>query len=490
MKILHLRLALLLFLGLFSISLFAQDNTLFFLRSLPQKSNINAAVIPEGNGFIGFPALSSVHYDYYNSAFALKDVLHLGTGLKADSLIFDVNGFANSLSDNNVLFNEFSNTWLTFGFKVKSNFFTFALSTKYKSKIFYPSSIGAIPDGNYDYSTGQTQTLSTTGTNFNTIAYNELALGYAKVINEKVTVGGRIKFLQGIGDIHTDRVDIDVATTSNSEMTITTDILVRTTMPIEVTYDSLGYVDDVDAADDMDAAKFLDNRGIGIDLGATYKPIPKLTLGAALNDIGYIRWSAYPNTFVSNSTFKYSGVDLSDMFVDGNSGSEYFDQMSDSIKSSFKVENTNSNYTTGLQGSIVLSANYQMLKWLDLGTLVKSQFYYGQAYPSLGLACAMSPSKLFSSTISYSMRKGSYNNLGVGFAFNPGPLQLYLAVDNITNSLALENAKAINMKFGINFIIGSNPNKKGSDKNKGSDSKPSEDVAPTKDVAPPVALAR
>lgn len=350
MKILDIRLALLLFLGLFSSSLFAQDNTLFFLRSLPQKANINAAVIPEGKAFIGFPALSSVHYDYYNSAFAMKDVLHLGTGARADSLIIDVNGFANSLTDNNVLFNEFSNTWLTFGFKVKSNFFTFALSTKYKSKIFYPSSIGAIPDGNYDYSTGQTQTLSTTGTNFNTIAYNELALGYAKVINEKVTVGGRIKFLQGIGDVHTEHVDIDVATTSNSEMTISTDILVKTSLPIDVKLDSLGYVDGVESADDMDVAKFLDNRGFGVDLGATYKPIPKLTLGVALNDIGYIRWSAYPNTFTSSTTFKYSGVDLSDMFIDGDNSSEYFDQMSDSIKNSFKVENSASNYTTGVTG--------------------------------------------------------------------------------------------------------------------------------------------
>lgn len=486
MRIIYLRYTLLLLLvGYFTVGS-AQDNTLFFLRSLPQKSNINASVIPEGKAFIGFPALSSVHYDYYNSAFALKDVLHLGTGARADSLVIDMNGFANSLSPNNVLFNEFSNTWLTFGFKVKSSFFTFALSTKYKSKFFYPASIGDIPKGNYDYSSGQVQTLSTTGTNFNTIAYNELALGYAKVINEKVTVGGRIKFLQGLGDVHTERVDIDVATTSNSEMTITSDILIKTSLPLEVELDSMGYVESVSSNSDMEISRFFDNRGFGIDLGATYKPIPKLVLGIALNDIGYIRWSAYPNTFTSNATFKYSGVDLSDMFIDGNNSSKYFDQMKDSIKSSFIVTNTASNYTTGLQGNIVLSGNYQMLKWLDLGALVKSQFYYGQAYPSLGLACAMSPSKLFSSTVSYSMRKGSYNNLGVGFAFNPGALQFYLAVDNISNAFALENAKAINMKFGINFILGSNPDKK--DKKKGSESKPNKDVAPTKDVAPPVAL--
>lgn len=433
----------------------SQDNTMFLLRSLPQNASINASVIPEGKGYIGFPALSSLQVDYYNSGFALKDILHAGTGTKKDSLVIDLNSFGNALSANNVYFQEVSNTLLAFGIRIKKSYITFAVNSKFKSEMYYPGTIGDIPKGNFNYNTMQMQTLTTEGTSFNAMAYNEIALGCAYTLNDKVTVGGRLKYILGAVNIKSDKFDIVLNTLSSTELQIRTDASIQTNLPLTIKLDSLKYVDSVSMNDSAQTSKMLNgNSGFGIDLGVTYKPIPRLSIGVAANDIGFIRWKNYPTKFISHSTFNYNGIDLSSMFGENTTNSDYWKQMEDSIKQSFKVSTDASSYSTDLQGNFILSGTFQMKKWLDLGAMVKTQFYQGRIYPSLGFACGLSPSKLFSSSISYSFRKGSYANVGVGFVFSPGPVQFYLVTDNIPAAFALEQAKAINFRFGINYILG------------------------------------
>lgn len=433
----------------------AQDNTMYLLRSLPQNSSINASYIPEGKAFIGFPALSALHASYYNSGFVLKDILHSGANSQADSLVIDYNSFGNALSANNVYFQDLSNTWLAFGVKVKNSYFSLSVNSKLKSKALYPGTLGDWMKGNYDYETMKTQSLTTDGLALNSLAYNDISLGWARSFGDKLTVGLHIKYILGVSNIKSEKFNVTLNTLSNTELQLHTDVVVQTSLPLIVTLDSLNFVDSVKFDNHTSMNKLMfDNSGFGIDMGVTYKPIPRLSIGLALNDLGVITWKTYSHTFTSQSNFNFNGVDLSNMFGDNGSNPDYWKQMEDSIKNSFKIQQNNVKYRTGLQGNIIVTSKLQMLKWLDLGAMLKTQFYQGRMYPEFGLACAMSPSKLFSSTISYSMRKGSYFNIGTGIVFNPGPMQIYMVTDNLPHAFAIQNAKVLNVRLGINFLIG------------------------------------
>lgn len=440
----------------FSALIFAQENSMFLLRSLPQANEINTSSIPQIKGYIGFPALSSLRAEYYNSGFALEDIIHSGNGNLSDSLVIDYNSFSNALNTNNVYFQEVSNNWLGFGFKIKKSFFTASLSSKYKTRIFYPGSIGDISKGNYNFDNGTYSSLTTNGMSMDGIAYNEIAFGWAYPVKENLTIGVRIKLIGGVVNVKSEQLNLTISTQSNSELLFKTDAIIQTNLPLTITVDSLNHVDSIAITEDIDIPQFIkDNMGFGFDAGITYNPTSRLSIGLALNDIGIISYKSTSNTFRSNGTFKYSGVDLTGMFGNTeNTNSNYWEMLDDSLRKSFTPTASDEKYSSGLQGNVVITGAYRMQNWLDLGALLKTQFYQGRPYPSLGLACGMTPNKLISTSISYSMRKGNYLNLGAGVVFKPGPFQIYLITDNITGAFALEKAKSINFRFGMNFIFG------------------------------------
>lgn len=443
-------------------SINAQDNTMFFLRGVPQNSSINASVIPSERAYIGLPFLSSMQLDYYNSGLTMSDILHKGSGQTADSMVIDYKGMANSMDANNVSFQEIANTWLGFGFKIKRSYISFALNSKIKTQLYYPGTIANWQNGNYDYNNDVALELTTQGTTFNALAYNEIVIGYAQPIGDKLSVGVRLKYIMGMANIVSDKFDITINTLSSSQLQLQTNIDIQTNLPLSVSLDSLGFVDTKNLSMDNNAdikKLMLDNKGFGFDCGATYQPIKRLTLGLALNDIGFITWENYPHKFTSKSFYTYEGVDLSNMLGEKDINSSGLWKIKDSIQNSFKVQTNTGSYQTGLQGNMIITGNFEMLKWLDLGAMVKTQFYQGRVYPSLGLACGMNPSTLFSSSVTYSLRKGSYFNLGLGMAFNPGPFQLYVATDNLPYAFSIQNANALNLRFGINIIIDSKKEK-------------------------------
>lgn len=440
----------------------SQENSMFLLRGLPQNNEINASAITESKGYIGFPGLNALQVEYYNSGFTLEDILHKGTGNMSDSLVLDFNSFANALSPNNIYFQEFSNSLIGFGFKIKKSYISMSLNTKMKAILYYPGTVGDISKGNYNFENGTYSSLTTQGMSMNGIAYNEIVIGWAYPIKKDLNIGVRMKIIGGVVNVKSEQADLTLTTQSSTELQFKTDAIFQTNIPLTVTLDSLNYVDSIDVADNVDMGQFIkDNMGFGFDVGITYKPSARLTVGIAVNDLGIITYKSNANTFTSNSTFKYSGVDLTGMFgSNAEAKSDYWGNLADSLENSFKFNSNQSKYRTGLQGNIILTGNYSMKSWLDLGAMVKTQFYQGRPYPSLGLACGLSPSKLFSSSISYSMRKGSYFNLGAGFIFKPGPFQLYLVTDNLASAFAIEKAKAINFRFGMNFVFGNGKPKK------------------------------
>jgi hypothetical protein len=78
-----------------------------------------------------------------------------------------------------------------------------------------------------------------------------------------------------------------------------------------------------------------------------------------------------------------------------------------------------------------------------------------------------------STSVSYSVINGIFNNIGGGLSLNLAPVQLYFVGDNLLSApFSINSIQNFNLRFGLNLIFGAEkPNKKET-YNSGSKTKP------------------
>src|SRR5690606_8645925 len=125
-------------------------------------------------------------------------------------------------------------------------------------------------------------------------------IGYQKSINDKLSLGGRFKYIVGQGHAYVERMNAKVTTLDNSNLEIETDIVIKTAGIRD-------YIEDNPF--DIKTSVFPDNSGFGVDLGAHYIFDDKWSFSASVIDLGFINWKSATRNYVSNGTFEYEGVD-------------------------------------------------------------------------------------------------------------------------------------------------------------------------------------
>ena len=79
----------------------AQNNTLYFMHTVPQSIHTNPALYYQCRTYIELPVLSTIRYSYSNSGFSYHDAIHYGTGSRSDSLIIDLENLDGKMKKNN-----------------------------------------------------------------------------------------------------------------------------------------------------------------------------------------------------------------------------------------------------------------------------------------------------------------------------------------------------------------------------------------------------
>ncbi|TAJ12305.1 hypothetical protein DMA11_13190 [Marinilabiliaceae bacterium JC017] len=432
-----------------------QDNAFMFLRGIPQTTQLNPAFRPIKGAYFSLPAVGAVKINSTNTGFAWSDVIRPGTGVKSDSLVVDLDNLAGVLKDNNAFITEASYQLIGFGFYTGNSFITIDINQKIKGRIAYPSSLLDLRYGNWDYEGNKPINHSFSDIFIDGMGYTEFALGFSKPITDDITIGARVKYLFGAMNMKTEQFKLNVETLDNGDMRVQSGGEIVTSVPLVVEYDEDGYVESVEFDDSVDRANLVTNKnqGIGVDLGLTWQVMDHLTLGAAVNDLGYINWKSHTNKFTSDGTFLFSGHDIGSVISGEEDDTDYWEELSDSLKNTFRVSDEASSYRTGLQGSFNLSANYKHRNWLNMGAVTRNYFVDGKWYPEMTLAAGLSPGKALSTVFTYSMKKNAYANFGAGLALRGGPLQLYLVTDNLDALTAPHRAKAVNVRMGLNLIF-------------------------------------
>ena len=257
----------------------------------------------------------------------------------------------------------------------------------------------------------------------------------------------------GVASMESEYMNLDIQTLDNGYMRIAADAAFRTNMPLEISYDDAGYVDDVQFDSFSNQLVSTKNSGFGFDIGATYQLTDKLLLGAAINDIGYIKWKDETSRFYTNGVFEYTGIDVSEELTGDAGDQEYLEDIVDDFEDTFRFSDEGGSYTTGLMGSFNVSADYQFKHWLNFGFVSKNYWVDKKLVPQITLATGLQAGRTLSGVLSYSYMKNAPANLGAGMAFNLGAFQLYAVTDNLTSMFKPSTAKYVNARLGINFVF-------------------------------------
>lgn len=431
-----------------------QDFTMFNLRNVQQARYTNAAIAPNRKVNVGFPALSSTYLSLSNSGFAWKDLF---VQTASDSLSLNMDNALSKMNDVNYLQMELNLDLLHFGFRAGKGYFSLNVTEKMGARFSYPKGLlQLIWEGN-----GKTgsigERVSFDGIGFDAIHYREHGLGYSRDVNDKLSIGGKVKYLQGISNLYSKKSVFGLTTDSVSY---------AITMDGQYEIYTAGMATSLfDSSSSFSASDVLygsSNRGFGLDLGVLYNLHERVEVGLGINDLGAIKWSDDSRKYAAaGGTFTFDGLDLlggadltsPDSINSGEEGGINI-PMLDSIIDAFTPIETRESYTTALGPKIYLSARYFLTKKASVGGLFYAQIYKGKMRTALSGSMNVSVKKFLDASVTYSIYNRSYANLGVGLSLNLGAIQLYFATDNLLAMAAPHAVRNAHFRGGINFIFG------------------------------------
>jgi hypothetical protein len=442
-------LSLILLLLLSSVSYGQADRGLYFLPILPNVRTVNPAVVPQYKVYVGIPFLSSVQTGIQNT-FNYEDIFQT----RGDSLYFDRDYFLGNLKDDNFGNMNLTEEVFSFGVKAKKNYFHFRIADMANANLNIRKELLKFflyGNGSEEY-LGKTVDLS--GNLLNLTYYREYSLGYSRQIAGKWNVGLNLKYLQGIANFYSEKIDFKFYT-DPQDFTISaqSDIRIHTAVP------------DLDGGS-FEAKHFIGNTGnpgFAFDFGTQYLPNEKWDFGVSVLNIGSINWKSNLKSWVTSDPDKvvsFEGFDLNDFFDDNILDQGKIEDILDSISDELGIEETEINYKTKIPTIFDLNANYTLRMKNRFSGLVSTQFVSNNIWPSISLAYTRKFSDNFNMMLSYTALPDSYFNIGAGLAANLGPLQFYIALQNVLATFSVTSSNIFYLRFGFNLVFDGNRKKK------------------------------
>ena len=389
-------------------------NTLYFIDNVPIRHTLNPSFQPLSGFYLSLPVVGNTQLGFGNNSFT------------ASSLAMPKLEMVNSFKPTSLIFANAQTNLFGFGFRTKNSYWTFGATSKTTLRIGLPQDLfrlgllGNVLDdinGNPQFYNNQYnfQSLSL-GAN----SYIESALGFSHNIDEKWGVGVKLKYLHGLGVVES-KFNNFLITTGIDEWKMNFE------SQTNLSYPNLG---------SNNISDYLKPAGIGgaIDLGLTYKPTDYLTFGVSALDLGMINWKANSINATLTSDFyatAISGYSFNDLLSGSNT--DFFAlNLAKDILPTLDSDTVRKAFSTKLSPTINASAEVGFLNnLLTVGLLSTSQFYNKELIQDITTAVNIKPVKWFNMSLSYSLLNGRTSNIGAGFGFRLGMLNLFASADYI-----------------------------------------------------------
>ena len=305
-------------------------------------------------------------------------------------------------------------------------------------------------------------------------AYTEVGIGYARAINDRLSVGGKFKVLLGMGNLNlkVDGMNVDANLPLNiNDITDVNQIRdyhakMKVNARLESSFKGMDLVENTSDPDprkhyidDFDFNGFgIAGYGGAIDLGASYKILDNLTVSASVLDLGFIKWSkGSTSVATAKGSMDYDGKDyaltpegLEDFqrdaqdFMNRVEGGDVLNYEMLQLQKEDVVESR----TTSLHSTVVIGAEYELLdKWLAIGALSTTRFTKPKTQTEITLSANIRPKSWLNAAISYSMIQSAGKSFGLAVKLGP----LFIGTDYMFFG---KSTKTVNGFVGISVPLG------------------------------------
>lgn len=404
--------------------------TSYFMEGTHYRQQLNPALAP-GRGYLNLPVIGTFNASVNSSTLGYQDVMDIIDNTEGGDF-FKSDAFINKLDNLNNLNVNLSTDILSAGWYKGKNFWSFNIGLRNDIGASIPKGMfefmremdGLSADNNLERLSNINQKVGHQSLEIN--SYAEVGVGLARNITERLTVGARVKALLGVGNL---KLDINNITVNSNLSGYNTgdlnDLNGRAEIRVDATLENSSKLielsEDDGVIDEIEFGTFgLAGYGLGIDLGASYKLMDKLTLSASLLDLGFMKWSKN-NTSVAKATANqsYDLTNSSDRyeFVDKVASGEVlnFDMLNMTLDKSAQKDRS-----TSLTSTLVLGAEYELLgDLLAVGALYTGRFAKPETLNELTLSANIRPKNNLNLALSYSLWQGSGKTFGVAAKLGP-----------------------------------------------------------------------
>jgi hypothetical protein len=479
---------MILFLAVISFSAKAQYTQELYYMNLPQNHLLNPALRPSNSTYVGLPAISGISIKMSNNFINFSDIFIKG---QSDSLYSFLNSkeeadnFLSKINDKNSFEPELTVPLLGLGFTAGKDTYIFLdINDRLNGNVVLPGDIIKLAlNGNEQFVGSKLDLSSLRGS---IIYYREAGFGISKNFSNKLRLGIKGKLLFGIATTSLDNKSLGIKVNDDYTHTIDADLTLNFSAPMTVyrkadnTIERI--VSDKSSFDTFsEKLGFISNTknfGLGFDLGATYDINDKITVSAAITDLGFIKWKTDVNNLQVKGSFDFSGLNMLNVINNTMTFDSLANEMLDSLKNTFVVNASETPFATYLPSRITFGGSYNLTKSLSVGLLSCTRIIEKQIRESLTLSANVNLTNVFSVSLAYTAANKRYDNLGAGIAFRAGFFQFYLVADRIpftwnkiivgNNTNTADNASivvptnwnTISARIGFNLVFGNKPGKK------------------------------
>lgn len=448
-----------------------QNNSLYFLDRVPQSIQLNPAMQPSSTFYFGIPFASSIEVNAGNNFLNVNELFIWNKEIERTVYpLYDKETALktiNKLGKTNMISSGVQLDIVSFGFKIKESYLSFLISERMSMHAGFPKDLVT-----FAYEGIDVGKFFTFNPGINASYYREYSLGYSQKLSERLTFGIRGKMLFGKANITTRNLDISLNVPDWQTLEVSALTKVNTSIPnLEVYKDEKGSPDSLKLHDFKHTSDFIDdvillgkNRGFGLDFGIQFLLTEKITLAASVLDLGFINWKANVNTVTGGGDYVFKGIDLNQDSLDAA------EVLLDTLKNVYDITAGSDPYSTLLTPKLYVGFAYAPNRFVKVSLLSKSEYILKTFRQQVTGTLTMYPAQAFGATVSYTVANRMYDNLGIGFVFRGGPLQVYLMSERVPvfwNKVKNHDipylpayAKDINFRMGLNMVFGTNITRK------------------------------
>jgi hypothetical protein len=466
-----------------------QINTLYFLENAPMRHTINPAFQPISKGFVNISPLGWMSVGAGNTSLTMSDLFYLDpqTGHTITPLHpnGDKQALLKSLNNMTLINGDATLGVVNMGFRIKEKgYFTIGLNQHIEIGSTLPRAIPQIVLGGFMTNLEGTNSFNLSRLGAAATIYTELAFGYSHQINEKWTVGGKLKVLVGQANIGINAKNLTLDANIeqwNMKGNLELSASGLFNLPQDIIDDLT--TNNSPIIDYSNPAKLIMGGGFGaaIDFGFTYKPNQHVQISAALNDLGFIHWGGankytctMDTTFVGAGEFEYSDPAFHDQ--EGNFSTQLLLDSAlnnmQGLANAIRMEHSGNAYNKMISAKLNLGIDANFLNnKLTVGFLSATRLYNARLYEEITIGVGYKPFNWLNIAASYSlMNNGKFSNIGAGLSIMPKDgINMTLALDYIpttyagidikgkTQYILPYKSKMVNVALGFSVCWGTNP---------------------------------